>query len=126
MTPKQQRFIEAYDGNATRAAIQAGYSEKTACSIGERLLRNVDIKEAILKRERNRTMDIIATREERQSFWTGIMRNAEEKTTDRLKASELLAKSEGDFLDRCEVTGQAVGGLVIRWGTEEEKALPQE
>lgn len=35
------------DLNATRAAIRAGYSEKTAASQGERLLRNVEIGEAI-------------------------------------------------------------------------------
>jgi hypothetical protein len=30
------------------------------------------------------------------------MRNVEEKTADRLKASELLAKSNGDFLERID------------------------
>lgn len=104
MTPKQKRFIEAYTGNATKAAIAAGYSEKTACSIGERLLRNVDIREAIQLREKERLSEAIANREERQTFWSAIMRDSEEKTSDRLKASELLAKSNGDFLERVELT----------------------
>ena len=49
LTPKQQRFVEEYliDLNATQAAIRAGYSEKTARSIGQRLLTNVDIQKAI-------------------------------------------------------------------------------
>lgn len=36
LTPKQQRFVDEYliDLNATRAAIAAGYSEKTAAVIG--------------------------------------------------------------------------------------------
>ena len=33
------------------------------------------------------------------------MRDEERKEADRLKASELLAKSEGDFLERRELTG---------------------
>ncbi len=35
------------DQNATRAAIAAGYSEKTAYSSGQRLLKHVEIKESI-------------------------------------------------------------------------------
>lgn len=51
LTPKQQRFVSEYliDLNATQAAIRAGYSERTARSIGQRLLTNVDIQEAIRK-----------------------------------------------------------------------------
>jgi len=49
LRPKQRRFVEEYlvDVNATRAAIRAGYSCKTARSIGQRLLTNVDIQAAI-------------------------------------------------------------------------------
>ncbi|KXB29266.1 hypothetical protein AT959_14925 [Dechloromonas denitrificans] len=49
MTPKQAAFIQQYlvDKNATQAAIRAGYSAKTASSAGERLLRNVEVCEAI-------------------------------------------------------------------------------
>lgn len=52
LTPKQQLFIDAYliSFNATQAAIEAGYSEKTAYSIGARLLKNVEISEAIRSR----------------------------------------------------------------------------
>ncbi len=46
---KQRRFIDEYliDLNATRAAIKAGYSAKTARQIGARLLSNVNIKNEI-------------------------------------------------------------------------------
>jgi len=46
---RQRRFVSEYciDQNATQAAIRAGYSEKTAYSIGQRLLKKVEIKEAI-------------------------------------------------------------------------------
>ena len=49
MTPKQQAFVEHYlvDKNATQAAIRAGYSLKTAASIGEENLRKPEIREAI-------------------------------------------------------------------------------
>ena len=49
LTEKQKRFVAEYlvDLNATQAAIRADYSEKTARSIGQRLLTNVDIQAAI-------------------------------------------------------------------------------
>jgi phage terminase small subunit len=49
LTPKQERFVEEYliDLNATQAAIRAGYSQRTARSIGEENLRKPEISEAI-------------------------------------------------------------------------------
>lgn len=49
MTPKQQRFVEEYmiDLNATRAAIRAGYSARTAQEQGSRLLSNVMVAKAV-------------------------------------------------------------------------------
>lgn len=51
MTEKQKRFIAEYmiDLNATRAAIRAGYSPKTANEQGARLLANVSIQTELQK-----------------------------------------------------------------------------
>lgn len=57
LTAKQRRFVEEYlrDGNATRAAIAAGYSEKTARSTGAENLTKPDIAAAIAKAQAERT-----------------------------------------------------------------------
>lgn len=49
LTDKQRRFVGEYlvDLNATQAAIRAGYSQKTAASIGEENLRKPDIANAV-------------------------------------------------------------------------------
>jgi phage terminase small subunit len=50
LTPKQQAFVSAYilhRFNATRAAIAAGYSEKSAYSIGSENLKKPEIRAAI-------------------------------------------------------------------------------
>ena len=49
MTPKQTRFVEEYlvDLNATQAAIRAGYSAKTAYSIGQENLSKPEIANAV-------------------------------------------------------------------------------
>ena len=51
LTQKQQAFIDCYTGNATEAAKLAGYSEATAYSSGQRLLKQPQIAEAIRARE---------------------------------------------------------------------------
>ena len=53
LTNKQKKFIDEYlkDLNATQAAIRAGYSEKTAYSIGIENLRKPEIQEKIKQRQ---------------------------------------------------------------------------
>ena len=103
LTTKQKKFVQCYMGNATEAAKKAGYSEKTANEQGARLLANVSIKKAIEQREQKQTNKLIATREQRQEFWTKIMYSEEAEMKDRLKSSELLGKSQADFTDKLEV-----------------------
>ena len=56
LTPKQQCFIEEYliDLHATKAAVRAGYSEKTARQIGSENLSKPAIQEAIARAKRDR------------------------------------------------------------------------
>ncbi len=51
LSTKQQLFVDEYliDMNATEAAKRAGYSEKTAYSQGQRLLKHVEIKKVFQK-----------------------------------------------------------------------------
>lgn len=58
LTPKQQRFVEEYliDLNATQAAVRAGYSAKTAGSIGEQLLKKLEIQETLSERMKARAV----------------------------------------------------------------------
>jgi phage terminase small subunit len=60
LTAKQERFCQEYlvDLNATQAAIRAGYSEKTAFSMGHENLRKPKIQERIseaMKKREERT-----------------------------------------------------------------------
>ncbi len=58
MRKKQRVFVDEYlqCWNATEAAKRAGYSERTAYSIGSRLLNNVEVSEAIQQRLDDLTM----------------------------------------------------------------------
>lgn len=107
LTFKQLKFIEAYDGNGTKAARIAGYpgSDAVLSVTASRLLRNVKIVDALKNRANKKLAPIIATREERQAFWTQSMKLKKYQLRDRLKASELLGRSEADFIDRRELSG---------------------
>lgn len=95
MNQRQRAFCEAYllSGNATEAAIKAGYSPKSARSIGQRLLTFADIREYLAQRNAQIIAENTATLEEIYSFWTVTMRDQASKPADRLKASELLSKA---------------------------------
>lgn len=56
LTVKQAMFVKEYlvDLNATRAAIAAGYSKRTAEAAGSRLLRNVKVRAEIDKQTADR------------------------------------------------------------------------
>lgn len=56
LTPKQQLFCDEYliDLNATQAAIRAGYSARTASSIGEENLRKPEILACLQERKKER------------------------------------------------------------------------
>ena len=111
LSDKQLRFIELYAGNATEAAKLAGYAHPEVQ--GKRLLKNVPICSLIAEKRKAEIKPHIKDRQARQKFWSDFMDNEEKDDKDRLKASELLARSEGDFLDRVENSGEI--SLNIKW-----------
>lgn len=132
LTPKIQRFIDCYDGDIRSSAEKAGISY----GYGKQIILLDFVYEAIRKREEEEVRpENIADRQERQKFWTEIMRGGgtiltgakleditvsdrDQKKIDgeaenrpveivlavdmgaRLKASELLGRSECDFSEK--------------------------
>jgi phage terminase small subunit len=105
LSTKQLRFVDVYSGNGTEAARQAGYtgSNKVLGITASRLLANPSIADAIKGRESTEIRPKIVSRQERQEFWTQIMLDETMSVRDRLRASELLGKSEADFTDKHEL-----------------------
>ena len=110
---KQQLFILEYQRtlNATQAAINAGYSERTAYSIGNRLLKKVEIQQALKQNFEEKRDNLIADVTTIQQFWTETMNDSECDMKHRLRASELLAKSLGLFIEQQKVEVQQVTTL---------------
>ena len=103
LTEKQKRFIDYYIqyADATKAAIEAGYSKKTAKVIGcENLTKlNQYIQSKLEQKDKER----IASQDEILQYFTTIMRKTTEDTNDRTKCAEVLGKRYGMFKENIEI-----------------------
>lgn len=124
LSERERRFVDAYmgpaAGNASEACRLAGYSIKAATVQGARMLAKASIQSAIAERV---TADPqIATRDERQRLWSDIAFGrgvyADAALKDRIRASELLGKSQADFVERHEHAGKDGGPILYGWEGE--------
>lgn len=76
LNERRKKFADYYLelGNATQAAIKAGYSEKTAYSIGQRLLKNPEVKAYIDRRRKEMENERIAGAREVLETLTEVLR----------------------------------------------------
>jgi len=107
LTPKQLRFIAAFvkGQSAQAAAVEAGYSKATSRSKAHTWLKSPRFAAAVAAMKAERLREDIADADELRRVWTQILRDPKEATRDRLKAAELLGKSQGMFLERVEHSG---------------------
>ena len=122
MNERQKRFCEFYAENpdGTDAAIKAGYSPRTAASIGSENLRKPELLAYIRELQDQAAAPRIASIMEAKAVVSDVLRDPSEATGARLKAAELLLRSSGAFVrvsenesGRVIETGGADGGTVI-------------
>lgn len=127
LTEKKKRFAKEYivDANATAAAKRAGYSAKTAYSLGQRLLRDVDVRACMDELMAAHESQLVADSDEVLKYLTAVMRGQSKATVvvvestgartmeklpderEQLKAAELLGRRYGLFTDKVDVSGVA-------------------
>ena len=126
MTPRQQKFCDEYliSGNATEAAIKAGYSRKTAKQTGSENLAKPDLRAYIDEQLAKIHSVKIADAEEVMKYLTSVMRgehteqvlklvgegvqtvtDIDVSAKERLKAAELIGKRYGLFTDKVGLEG---------------------
>lgn len=125
MTEKQRRFCEEYiiDLHITQAAIRAGYSEKTAYSIGSENLKKPEIQSYIAELTEQLRNERTADAQEVLEYLTAVMRGEEKEEkmaanalgelapysvknqNNQIKAAELLGKRFGLFTEKVDVNG---------------------
>ena len=130
LTNKQKRFCDEYliDLNATQSAIRAGYSKKTAGSVGNENLKKPQIQAYIEERMQEKEDNAIAKQDEVLKYLTSVLRGESQSEVvvveglgegvsqarkmskrpdekERLKAGELLAKRYGLLNDKVKIDG---------------------
>lgn len=126
MTPRQQKFCDEYliSGNATEAAIKAGYSRNTAKQTGSENLSKPDLRAYIDEQLAKIHSAKIADAEEVMKYLTSVMRgehteqvlklvgegvqtvtDIDVSAKERLKAAELIGKRYGLFTDKVGLEG---------------------
>ncbi len=141
LTIKQQRFADEYiiSGNATDAAIRAGYAKRAAYQQGAENLKKPHIREYIDERLETINSAKIADQTEVLQYLTSVMRGTSQsavvviesdgdgvssarlmdKTPDekeKLKAAELLGKRYGAFTDKVEVGADLELNVKVDYG----------
>jgi hypothetical protein len=118
VSPRRQRFVNAYvgeaAGNGAKAAILAGYSEHTARQAASRLLTFPDVRQAIDARQQAATHQAGVQAEDirRELKAVAYAPVKDVRTTDKLKALELLGKEQGMFQDKRD----AGSGITVNIG----------
>lgn len=107
LNARQKSFCEYYvaSGNATDAAIKAGYKEKYAGVNADKLLKNTNIQKYIEELQEKAKGNRIMTAIERREFLTSMIKDGAVKDTDRLKALDILNKMDGEYTQKVEVNG---------------------
>lgn len=105
LTEKQRAWIDYYKQGKTaaEAARLAGYRGNNSDVIGSqnvvKLSKYIADRDELLDRAR------VADMAEINEFWSDTMRDDTADIKDRLKASELRARSIGAFIERREIVG---------------------
>lgn len=122
LTVKQRRFCDEYlanGGNATEAAIAAGYSPKTAYAIGHENLSKLEIQAYLQARgEQNAAKFEYTLREHVKDLdELADLAKRDGNLNAAIRAKELKGKVCGLYLERHELNGSIA--LSLSWGDDE-------
>lgn len=146
VTDKQRRFADEYliDCNATQAAIRAGYSGKTAYSMGNENLKKPEVKNYIDEKLAEMESDRIADAKEVLEYLTSVMRGDTQSEIvvvenigdymsearivqkapdekERLRAAELLGKRHRLWTDGAQLSGDMNFVMKIDYGDNDAR-----
>ena len=98
---RQKKFAEYYvgecNGNCYQAAIKAGYTESFAHSKSYSLLKNKNIAKYIEELNSSPEGENIMSIEQIHTFLTEVINSEGVKTSEKLKAADILLKCKGAY-----------------------------
>ena len=131
LTDRQERFCREYilDYNATKAAIRAGYSEKTAYSIGSENLKKPELLARVRELQKEQAEKLCISADWVVMQWVEVYRRCMQATEvliwdyDEKKmvpSGEYTFDSKG-ALNALEMIGKYLGMLDSKQGSQKDK-----
>jgi phage terminase small subunit len=103
----------------------AGWTPATVLARAYRVANTPSVAARIKELRDQMIEPALADGRERRRWWMRVMEDETASTRDRLKASELLARACGDFIERREVSGPDGGPLMILVDTPRRPTLDE-
>jgi len=128
--PHERLFVEQWNGDlqSTWDTIRNQLECKTnKLSFGsiKRMASDIRIVRAIRIYNSHHNPGI-ASKNERQEFWSSVIYDETQRMSDRLKASELLGKAHRDFVEQVEVSARADFAKAIAEARNRAKTIDTE
>jgi hypothetical protein len=119
LTPKQEAFCQAFirlnDQSAAyrEAYVASGMKPMSVNALASRLMAKVHIRSRVAELRKAIESSSIMTAKELQEWWSQSVKgeHVDADYRDQLKASELLGRSKGVFVDRQQLSGPDGGPL---------------
>lgn len=124
LTTKQQKFVDEYivSGNATQAAIKAGYSKRTARKIGQENLTKPDIKVALNDKMLEIESQKIGDAKEVLEFYFRVLRGEETEEVPMSTADSVITVTKTPSIkDRVSVAKEIMKRFPLYDPMEKQK-----
>ncbi len=124
LTTKQQKFVDEYivSGNATQAAIKAGYSKRTARKIGQENLTKPDIKAALNDKMLEIESQKIGDAKEVLEFYFRVLRGEETEEVPMSTADSVITVTKTPSIkDRVSVAKEIMKRFPLYDPMEKQK-----
>lgn len=108
LTPKQEVFAQKIvEGMSQADAYRSAYScsrtsDKTIWENASRLMADSKVKARVQELRDQIALDSIMSAQERLKWLTGVIKDKEERTENKLKAADIMNKMQGEYIQRIE------------------------
>lgn len=106
LTPKQELFVQGIIKGMTQAdAYRSAYNckrmaDKTIHENASRLMADSKVKARVQELRDQIDKSTVMTAQQRLEWLTNLINNAEEGTTDKLKAIDIMNKMQGEYVQK--------------------------
>lgn len=126
LTPRQELFVrKIIEGMSQADAYRAAYStkrmsDKTIHEAASRLMADSKVFARVQELRDKVTNESIMSAQKRLEWLTGVIQDAEESTSDKLKAVDIMNKMQGEYVQKVEAEVKGEHTVIIELTDDED------